>query len=166
MSKSTNKEKIIKKQYKLNKIETETKISCLLEHGRKEITTHKQLQKFPFGSLISYTSNDDVFKNGGFLYKFDKNEEWFVYITPDFQTKVRVRYHNVKTMWVGDVFKVSGDLVSLSEPTTKQTNFPVKIGDHIIFYGRSTYHAKRFMHTEKYKRMLNWYHYFIDVNVQ
>lgn len=162
MSKNAKKSITIKKKSNLRKTDIETKISTLLERGRKEITSHKQLTKFPIGSLISYTNNDGVFKNGGFLYKFDKNGEWFVYITPDFETKIRVRYCNVKTMYVGDVFKVTSDIVSLSEPTTKPTNFPVKIGDRIIYYGKSTFLAKRFMHTDKFKRMIKWYDYFIS----
>jgi hypothetical protein len=137
-----------------------TKISNLIDHGRKEITTKKELEKFPIGSLISYMTIDGTFKAGGYLYKF--GDEWFVFITPDLDLKIRVRYKNVKTLWVADVFKSSGDIVSLSETKQNKTNFPVKIGDVTVFYGRSTFQMKRFMNTEKYKRMIAWYNFFVN----
>jgi hypothetical protein len=103
--------------------------------------------------------NDGTFKAGGYLYKFG---EWLVFITPDIDLKIRVRYKNVKTIWAADVFKSSADLVSLTE-TEQKTFFPVKIGDVTVFYGRSTFQMKRFMNIEKYKRMIAWYNFFVNV---
>jgi hypothetical protein len=103
-------------------------------------------------------NNNDIFKPGGFIIKFA--DEYFAYITPDFTTKYKVRYNNVKKMWVGDVYKVTGDLISFAKPTQNPTNFPVKIGNNVVYYAKSSYHVKRFICTAKYKRMINWYNYF------
>ena len=94
----------------VNKSRIETKIQGYLESGRKEITTKTQLEKYPVGSMISYKNKNDDFKQGGFIIKFADN--YLIYITPDFTTKYRVWYKNIKTMWVGDVYKTKNDLVS------------------------------------------------------
>lgn len=135
-----------------------TKISNLLDYGRTEVTTRKQLEKYPIGSLISYMNTKNIFKIGGFIVKFAN--EYFIYIKPDFTKKYRVRYKNVQKMWVGNVYKVRGDIVSLAKTNQKPTNFEVIIGDIIIYYARRTFDKKRFMNTEKYKTMLLWYNYF------
>ncbi|AKI81609.1 hypothetical protein [Acanthamoeba castellanii mimivirus] len=134
------------------------KISNLKEHGRKEITSKEKLEKFPIGSIVSYTNKQDIYRTGGFITKFA--DEYFIYVTPDFQTKYRVKYKNVKKMWVGNVYKVKNDIISLSETTQKETNFPVKIGDTVIYYASKKFDKTRYMNTKKYKTLLNWYEYF------
>lgn len=134
------------------------KIINLIENGRKEITTKEQLEKYEIGSLISYVNNADIFKSGGFIIKFA--DEYFIYITPDFKTKYRVRYINVKKMWIGNVYKIKNDLVSLSKSTQKPTKFEIKINNIIIHYARNSFDVKRFMSTEKYKRLIAWNEYF------
>ncbi|BCS83768.1 putative helicase [Cotonvirus japonicus] len=135
------------------------KISILLEYGRKEITTKKQLEKFPIGSIISYLNQQDLYRPGGFITKFADN--YFIYVTPDFKTKYRVKYKNVKKMWVGDVYKVKNDVISLSETTQKETNFPVKIGETVIYYASNNFNKTRYMNSKKFKIITTWYDYFI-----
>ncbi|AVG46839.1 hypothetical protein [Acanthamoeba polyphaga mimivirus] len=135
------------------------KISNLLEYGRKQITTKKELEQYPIGSLISYMNKNDEFKQGGFIIKYA--EEYFIYITPDFKTKYRVRYQNIKKMWVGNVYKIIGnDIISLSKTSQKKTDHPVKIGNIIVYYASKKFDKTRFMNTKKYNIMVNWYEYF------
>ena len=130
----------------------------MTENGRKEITTKKQLRKYDIGSLISYINKSNVFKLGGFITKFD--DEYFVYVLPDFTTKYKVKYENVKKMWVGDVYNVTNDLVSLVKSTQPATKFEVKVNDIAVYYGKDSFDARRFKCTEKYKRMVAWNEYF------
>lgn len=152
MSKTYTKKIIINNAIQAAKIET------MIEHGRVEITTKKQLEKFKLGSLISYLNKNNEFKSGGFITKF--SDEYFIYITPDFSTKYRVRYKNILKMWVGDVFKVTGDIISLAESTSTPTNFKVMVGDIIVYYAKDSFDAKRFSNTNKFKTMKKWYDYF------
>ncbi|AQN67877.1 hypothetical protein [Saudi moumouvirus] len=152
MSKSNNNKR------KIEKARIEAKILGFIESGRKEITTKSQLEKYAIGSLISYTNNNNVFRLGGFLVKFA--DEYFIYITPDFETKYRVRYQNVKKMWVGDVYKTKNDLVSLIKASQEPTKYKVEIGNITVYYAKNSFDARRFKSTEKYKRMMTWYNYF------
>lgn len=147
----------------INKLNAQdiTKINNLIERGRVEISTKKQLEKYQLGSPISYLNRNNIIKQGGYLYKF--GDEWFIFITTDFSSKIRVRYKNVSKMWVGDVYKTNGDIVNLSTKQSK-TNFPVKIGDTVVHYAPNTFKMKRFMNTEKYQQMVKWYDYFINKN--
>lgn len=140
-----------------NKLNIETKISYLISYCRKELTTRAQLEKFPIGSLISYTNKNGTFKYGGYLVRVKK--DWFVFMEPDFTKKVRVRFINIDKMWVGDVFKVVGDKISFKTPD-KETKHPVYVANHIVFYGGRKEDAIRFMVTQKYKNMIKWYEYF------
>lgn len=135
------------------------KLSNFIEFGREEITTKNELEKFPIGSLISYINFKNHFKQGGYIIKF--GDDYFIYICPDFTTKLRVRYKNIIKMWVGNVYKVHNDVVSLVGTTKKKTKFPVKIGDVIVYYGSSNFDVKRFMNTDRYKNLINWYNYFV-----
>lgn len=85
----------------------------------------------------------------------------FAYISLDFSTKFRVRYNNVSIMWVGDVYKIRNDFVSMAKTKQKKTNFPVKLGGVTIFYAQNNYDVKRFMCTDRYVNLLNWYNYFV-----
>lgn len=137
---------------------SKTKIHNYIKFGRVKITTREELLDYPSGSLISYMSHNDTLKSGGYLLKV--KTDWFIFITVDLKIKYRVRFENVKKMWVGDVFKLSSDVINFSKPIQAETNFPVKIGDHIVYYGKHSYQQVRFMNTTKYKRMLAWYNYF------
>ncbi|BCS83766.1 hypothetical protein QLL95_gp0357 [Cotonvirus japonicus] len=151
-----------------NKAAFAVKISNLLEYGRKEITLHnknqilsaskQEFEKFPIGSLVSYMNIKNEFKQGGFIIKF--SDDYFIFITLDFKTKYRVKYANVLTLWVGDVYHLSNDLMSLKKTSQNKTNFPVKIGKSIVYYGKNNFDKNRFLNTEKYKRMNDWYNYF------
>jgi hypothetical protein len=156
MSKNNKKDSV--KKTNVNKARIEAKIMCFTENGREEITTKKQLEKYKIGSLVSYTNTANVFKMGGFITKFA--DEYFIYVTPDFTTKYRVRYVNIKKMWVGDVYRVKNDLISLTETIQKKTNFEIKINDVVIFYARNSFDVKRFKSTDKYKRLVAWNEYF------
>ncbi|AVG46850.1 hypothetical protein [Acanthamoeba polyphaga mimivirus] len=136
------------------------KIETLKENGRKEITSKSQLDEYPIGSLISYLNKNNIFKSGGFLIKI--TNEYFIYITPDFTTKYRVRFRNVNKMWVGDPRKINNDILSLKKTTSQKTNFPAKIDDIVVHYAKDNFSLKRFKNTQKYQRMLQWYQYFCD----
>lgn len=136
------------------------KIQTLLDNGRIEISTKEELEEYPLGSLISYMNNNHILKSGGFVTKF--SDDYFIYITPDFGQKYRVRYINVHKMWVGDVKKVKNDLISLTKTTQKKTNFPVTVNGVIIYYAHKKFDQNRFMNTQKYKRIVEWNNYFND----
>ena len=147
------------KNYTVRKDWASAKISTYLENGRVEITTKDKLEEYPPGSLISFIKKGNVLKVGGFLTKI--TDDYFTYITPDFQNKFRVKFSNVVKMWVGDVYSTTNDIVSLVKaPKKKKTNFPVKVQNITVYYAKNNYDAKRFKGTEKYKIMLSWCEYF------
>lgn len=146
----------------IEKARVECKIMTMLENGRKEINTKKQLEKYPLGSMISYMNKSNIFRLGGFITKFA--EEYFIYITPDFKTRYRTRYQNIQKMWVGNVYEVTNDLVSIVGTSRNPTKHEVKINDIVVYYGNDSFDAKRFRCTEKYKRMVSWNKYFNDNN--
>jgi hypothetical protein len=150
------------KSSKIAKDTVKTKIDIMIENGRKEITTQKELEKYLSGSPISYIDINNTFKSGGFLLK--TMDKYFIYVTPDFLLKKRVYFKNVSKMWIGDVYSIKNDLISLTETSQKKTNFPVKINNIIIYYGRSNFDKKRFMNTVRYEKIVQWYKYFIDPN--
>ena len=156
MSKSYNiqNNKNTKIQKQVPKYVADVKITMMLENGRKEITTKEELEKYPIGSLISYMNKNNEFKQAGFIYKF--SDEYFIYLASDFTTKYRVRYKNVQKMWVGDVYSVTSDLVSLVKADNKKTNFPVKINNIIVYYAKNNFDVVRFKNTGKYKNMIKW----------
>ena len=133
------------------------RINKLLSHGRVEITTRKELQKYPIGSLISHIDDHGIFKLGGYLCRVEKDS--FVYKTLDFDQKIRARFDNIKKMWVGDVFEVTGDYISFKN-TTPKTNYPVSIGKYIVYYCKQNGDRDRYTVTNKYERMVKWHKYF------
>ena len=159
-SKSINPKKSTQVKYRKDALAA--KINNFIKHGRKEITTQEELEKFPIGCIISYTNRNNHFKQGGFIIKFA--DEYFIYITHDFSTKYRVRYVNISKMWVGNVFKIRNDFISFTTTTQKKTKFPVELNGIIIYYGASSYDVTRFMNTDRYKNLFNWYKYFIDTD--
>jgi hypothetical protein len=151
MSKSSN-TKIISKAV------CAAKISIMIENGRKECTSKEELEEFSIGSLISYMNKNNVFKQGGFIIKFA--DEYFIYITADFTTKYRARYKNILKMWVGDVYSVQNDIVSIVKTKQKKTNLPIKVNNVIVYYAAKKFDAIRFKHTKKYQNIMKWYDYF------
>ena len=133
-------------------------IETLVANGRKEITKKSQLEKYPIGSLISYINKSDMYRKGGFIVKY--SDKYFIYVTPDYKHKYRVKYDNIKRMWVGDPTKIEKDLISLKPATNTKTNFPAKIGDTIIYYAKDNFALRRYKNTQKYKRTQEWYNYF------
>jgi hypothetical protein len=142
----------------MNKAIVAAKIDTFVENGRKEITTKKQLEKFPIGSLISYMNIDNVFRSGGFIIKF--TPDYFIYITPDFSTKYRARYSHILKMWAGNVYNTQNDIVSIVPASQDKTNFSVVVNDIPIYYAKKSFDAKRFKHTAKYKKIIEWCTYF------
>jgi hypothetical protein len=136
------------------------KISNLIENGRKEITTVRELKKYPIGSMISYMNHDNVFKKGGFIVRFDVNDEYFVYITPDFTSKWRVKHKFVKKMWVGDVYETHNDWVCIHPTKNPETKYKAMIGNTVVYYCKDRTMLKRFIFTHKYDNMTKWYNYF------
>lgn len=147
---------------KTNKDVMKMKIKKMIKNGRKEITTKEELEEYSIGSLISYINNNRIFKLGGFITKF--STEYFIYIVPDLSQKYRVRYKNIQKMWVGEPFKCTNDIVSIIKTKQKKTNYPVKIGDVVIYYAQKKYDQDRFKCTDKYEQYVKWYTYFIDAD--
>ena len=141
-----------------NKALIEAKIKLLMKNGRKQVTTIDKIKKFPIGSLISYMNKNGIFKSGGFLWKVcDDN---FIYLVLDSNKKFRVRMKNVDKVWIGSVYDVENDLVSLIPTNKKKTSKPVIIGDVIVYYAKDTYDYNRFVCTNKYKMMEKWFNVF------
>jgi hypothetical protein len=143
-----------KKQFNLK-----ARVAYMIHNGRVEVTTQDELETYELGSTISYVNKSNVFKAGGFITKF--GTDYFVYITPDFETKRKARYVNIKKMWVGDVYTVVRDIVSLAPTKQKKTNFPIKVADVIVFYAQNNYDIVRFKSTDKFKRLEQWVEYFL-----
>jgi len=130
----------------------------LIEHGRKEITEQNQLKKFPIGSSISYSSKTNAFKPGGFIWKIADDN--FIYLNLDTDKKFRVQMKNVDKIWVGSVYDVKNDVVSLVKTTKKKTINPVKVGGIVVNYTKNKYDYERYICTHKYKLMKKWYETF------
>lgn len=150
--------KSIKSTKVINKALFASRIDSMIENGRKEITTKKQLEKYPIGSLISYLRTDNIYKPGGYIIKF--TPEYFIYILHDFSAKYRARYNVIEKMWVGSVYNTTNDFVSITPIKHIKTNFPVIINDVTIYYAKNTFDVKRFINTEKYKKITQWCQYF------
>ena len=95
---------------------------------------------------------NNIFRQGGFIIKFAT--DYFIYITPDFNTKYRARYSHIQKMWVGNVYQTKHDIVSIVPAENKKTNFPVNINNITIYYASKTLDIKRFQNTDKYKKII------------
>lgn len=145
----------------IKKTSIATKIKTYLENGRQEVTTKKELEKYPIGSLVAYVQKKDgILRTGGFITKFKK--DYFVYIKPDnFDKAFRGRYQLISRIFVGSVYSTFNDIVSITTPPKqKVSNFPVEINGRIVYYGQKTFDVYRYKETEKYKRMIKWCEYF------
>ena len=134
------------------------KIDTMINNGRSEITTKKQLEKYPIGSLVSYMNTGGIFRIGGYIKRFD--DEYFVYSTIDFSKNIRVKYKFVSKIWAGDVYKCKNDIVSIIPSTNKKTKHSVKLGNVVVYYARDNSVLGHYTHTEKYQRMVKWYETF------
>lgn len=77
----------------------EMKINNLKAAGRKEISPKKLSGNT--GSLISYLTQNNYFKIGGYLIKVKK--EYFIYFNLDFTQKYKVRFQDVKKIWIESI---------------------------------------------------------------
>ncbi len=60
-------------------------------------------------------------------------------------------------MWIGSVYDVKNDIVSLIPTTKTKTSKPVTIDGIVIYYAKDNYDYNRFVCTTKYKIMEKWY---------
>jgi len=127
----------------------QAKINKLLNSGRKEITTKKELEKFPLGSLVSYVTKDGLYRSGGFLRTIQ--DKYFALQGGNVVNPISfsVQFNNISKMYIGSPVK-------LANRTDKKTKFEVKINGKVVYYAKSNYDAKRFMGTQKYKRMVKY----------
>jgi very-short-patch-repair endonuclease len=141
-----------------NKLPAEVK--HLINCGRVQVDNKEELENYPTGSLISYININNKFKSGGFFYR--SSEDYFVYITPDYERKIRVRYNNIQSIWVGYVFSVKEDIVNIAQITQEKNKFPVEICDVIVYYAKNKTDKKRYMITQEFKVMMKWYEFFME----
>jgi hypothetical protein len=135
------------------------KIKEMTNKGRKEISTKEELNEYPPGTLISYITITDVFHVGGFLK--DKRINNFTFIDKKMgDDAIKVLYSNVKKMYVGSVYECKNDLLKIEKSTKKSTEYPVKVGDIVVYYASDHFDQKRFMNTNKFKNMIKWYETF------
>lgn len=138
----------------INKSLNRARVVILIENGRKEITDPKELQEYSKGSLISYTNHNEEFRKGGFVWKV--TDDFFIYLASDFVTKKRVHFKNVAKMYVGDVYSVKNDIVSIVKTDKLETKYPVEIGGVVVFYAKSPFEAKRIQNTNRCINMIKW----------
>lgn len=154
--KSDNKEITIK-----NKALAEAKIESLIEdNGRKKIKTRSELKEYSPGALISYVTKDKLFHPGGFLVKIKK--EYFIVFQLKNKQEIRVDFDNVKSMYVGNIDEVTNDIVGFCSSKSKKTNYPVKFGDHVVYYAQSRFDIRRFSKTDRFKNIKLWFTMFGD----
>jgi hypothetical protein len=132
----------------------------MLQNGRKEITTRNEMLEYEIGSIVTYMNKKNVLKNGGFLIEINEND--FVYVDIDFDKMHTVKFKNILVIWIGSVFEVVDDIVSLVPSQKPSTNFPVTIAGFTIYYAKNNYDVDRFKATSKYNIRIQWCHYFLD----
>jgi len=99
---------------------------------------------------------------GGFLVKV--NDDSLIYFKLITNKKVKVDFQNVKKIWIGNVYNVKNDIVSLIASKKQKTPFPVKVGKIPIYYASDKYDYNRYICTEKYRIMKKWYDMFGSSN--
>lgn len=147
---------------KISKSHIHANALAFVNHGRQEITDNfkNETEKYKTGSLIAYETIDGRYTKGGFITKFDP--EYVIWITFDFDKKYKIRYHNIKRMWIGDVFQVDGDYVAFKKPDNI-TNYEAKIGIYPVRYFKNQRTLDIFLASNKYQHMLQWYDMFKDL---
>lgn len=116
---------------------------------RNEITTKKQLEKYPIGSLISYENTKGDFKLGGYIIEF--HDTYFVYVYLDFVVTHVGRYSRIKKMWVASVCRFN---VKTSQD---KTLYPHKSGDVVVYYATDSINL-----SNSERIMSGWTKYFIS----
>lgn len=152
MEMSSNKKKYSgsktqKKKY-VNAGILEATLKLLIKKGRKKVTTQKELLEFPKGSQISFVTKDNIYRAGGFL-KSVKKTYFKYYPSLDKKFTLPVQFQEIKKIYVGSPLYLSGKKTS--------SNFPVKLGDKVLYYANDNFDKKRFMATKKYKDMKKWF---------
>lgn len=136
-----------------------TKIDRLKQYGRIELTTQEDLESnFQVGSMVDYMNHQNIYKAAGFITAF--GDDYFDFITYDFEKKYRLRYKFITKMWVGSVYSTVGDVVSITTTTQKKKKVATKVDGIIVHYADKPSGAFKFKHTEKYRRMIKWLEYF------
>lgn len=132
------------------------RIRKLLNNGRVEIYTREELEQFPKGIVVSYMTHEGLYRSGGFLTTV--SDDYFTLLggNPQFgRARFSVAFDNTAVMWVGYVNR-SRSLITPVKTYKEKTNYPVKVGSLIVYYGKDNYDRKRFMSTNKYKAMVSW----------
>ena len=164
MSKTSKNGKLTKTEKEMSKIRSNKsnskgKIANLLYNGRVELTTKEELEEYEIGTMISYMNKLKLFVNGGFVTELGSS--YFCYVTLDFKRVKKVNYEDVIKMWVGDVFKMVNDWISLVPTQNSKTNYPIEVAGVVIYYSPNRYNMIRFLTTVKYTRLIQWCEYFL-----
>ncbi len=109
--------------------------------------------------MISYTKPSKIFVKGGFVTEF--GEDYFSYITLDFDKVNKVKYKDVLKMWVGSIFEIKNDWISLVPTTNPETKYQIKVAGYVIYNSLNTYNLLRYKTTIKYIRLIKWCEYFL-----
>jgi len=133
-----------------NKGVFEAKLETLIKNGRKKIETRDELLIYPLGCLVSYVTNDGLYRSGGFLRTIKKKYFALQGGTAGKPISFCVQFENIREMYVGTPIR-------LTNRTQKKTNFKVKIGTKVVYYAKDNFDKSRFMNTKRYKDMKNWY---------
>jgi hypothetical protein len=155
---SSEDENVIKKDIlNKNKAYLKAKINSLIKKGRKIVKNRSELKKCPLGSIVSYMDTQNIFHMGGFLDSIHK--KYFTLrcdLTDDTDIET-IMFDDIDIMYVGIVNKTKNDVISIVQHDKKKTKYPVKINDIVVYYANDSVDKDRFMNTEKYKRMVDWY---------
>lgn len=133
------------------------KIKQLIKSGRDVVKTRAELLNYPLGSLVSYITKEGLYRSGGFLRTI--KDKYFALQGGNIANPISfcVQFSNVKKMYVGSPIKNANRTVETS-------NFPVQVGEKIVYYAKSNYDVKRFKATKKYKRMIDYEKYSKKLN--
>lgn len=63
-------------------------------------------------------------------------------------------------MYVGDVYKVKNDVVSISPTEMKPTNYPIIVDGITVYYAGNKFHYRAYTASAKYENRLKWLHIF------
>jgi hypothetical protein len=63
-------------------------------------------------------------------------------------------------MYVSNPLKTKKNEISISESDKEKTNFPVKIGKTVVYWAKSSFDRQKYMNTQKYKNMVDWFDVF------
>jgi len=148
------------------------KIKEMIDAGRVPVDVRKddigalevQLDNFK-QPHICYLTVDGKYRCGGFLLKTQGEEKkspiyhadgkpYIVLIVPDKRLKFPVQLHNIKTLYVKE--RKGEEITELVPTQQPQTRFPVQVGGVIVYYAKDNYKKRRFMETQRYKKMVEF----------